>query len=314
MQALVAAMLLAGAGDAPAAMALKAGDGATVQEGAAAARPLRDGDMVPAGAAVTAGKGDVLLFLRGNGTAWQIKAGEKAVVGEARCTPAAVQLKRRGVSAAQLESIGKLMGERGGVGSLRRGPPGGKAGAGIWPLHTSNVATLRPSFRWEAVDGADFYEVRFYSGEEGGFHKEWFARTTKPALTFPEKAAALSHGLTRNWEVWVKKKGKEALEPVVLSAWFGVLEEGPMKDAAAVKELADGKETADWLLAGVAYESLGLYGEALEQYLKVDKARPDQVEVLKGIELCHRLARDTAKVKEARARLAKLGVKFKDKE
>jgi hypothetical protein len=201
---------------------------------------------------------------------------------------------------------------------FRGKPAGDKTGAEIRPLHTAVVATLRPSFRWAGVKDAEYYRFRLLSGEEGGFHEEWTARTDKPSLEFPEKdekgrkVEALTHGVTRNWEVSVKRKGKDGLEPLVVSTWFAVLEERPAKEVAGLKELTGSKDPADWMLAAAAYQALDMHGEALDQFMKVDKARPGRERVLRSLVYFHGLARDSVRADEARERLKKLGVELKD--
>jgi hypothetical protein len=308
MLALCILAALAGADEPPAAMVLKS-DGATAAIGKTT-RNLRDGDMVPAGAALKSGKGELYLLIRATGTTEKLAAGRTATLRATGCVGAGVTRSRRKISSAQLARLQKLIGGSGGIGFLR-GKPREVVGNGIYPIHTGVIDTSKPSFRWAAVEGAESYTAVLFSGSKGSLKEEWRQTTKKPALDWPSGVSALKPGAPRTWAVLVKVKGKEKPTVLVADVEFTVMDEDTARDAVALRGLTESKDSGDWLLAAVAYEAIAAYDLALAQYLRVDKARPGQKQVLEALKYCYKLAKDEAKVKEVEARLKKLKVQPK---
>src|ERR1043166_3593575 len=65
------------------------------------------------------------------------------------------------------------------------------------PSNTS-VASLRPHFRWDAVENAATYEIKVQDREE---HVLWKANVTSTDVQYPPEAAALAWGQKYRWHL-----------------------------------------------------------------------------------------------------------------
>lgn len=136
----------------------------------------------------------------------------------------------------------------------------------------TDIMNDRPAFRWRAVPGATHYRVTL-SGDAGDL---WTHELAATSLDYPSDAKPLARDGDYLWKV-------EA---------FG--DQGPIRDESSVfhviaadaattvqgdlKRIADsaGAATpAGYFLAGSYLSGLGLYGDALHQFLELSQLNPD---------------------------------------
>jgi hypothetical protein len=297
---------------APVAMVLRSGKEATVQRDKAAARPLREMDLLQDGDELVSGKEGVTLVLLGTGNSERLPPGKKAKIGKDGCLPKGVaELLKRKVRKANLNGLRELaMNSRGGIGVIRRdfgeAPP-----HGITPPNTATVVSDRPSFSWPAVEGAVSYEVEVYSLMGHERKQLWKASTTETQLKYPAKKA-LPNGKSYRWYVKAIMKD-DSTRMAVSDAAFSVLDEELRPSVEALKTLAGSTNPDDWLLAATIYESHGIYQRALPLYEKLAKERPELGNVQWTLAIYYKRLGMKEKADAARKRAEKLGVEVEER-
>jgi hypothetical protein len=312
---LLTAALCTPAADPPPAVAMvltTKGDITLEQEGAkprrlGAGEMLRPGDRLSAGSAAEA----LLLF-------WEEERQERlmpkarAIVGAKGCTPAdAVErVEGKKLPAAQLDGLRHLApsGRRAGSDLRRDRLP--TAPQRVMPLYDATVLTNRPTFAWQPVEKADRYRVELWSGN--GQRRIWRTTTTDARLDYPPKEAALKPGVEYSWRVRAQKGEDEDLGAVV-DGKFSTATNPEAQELAALKPLVAGGEEADLLLAAVAYEDHGVYGEALAVYEQLVAKRPEEANYQVALANYYERAGRTKEAEAAREKAKKLGAEVPER-
>jgi hypothetical protein len=295
------------------AMVLEAPAEATVQRGAAAAKPLLEGDFLFPEDRLKAGKNAVLVVFFKGGHSQRLLPGKQATVASTGCTPAAaverIEAKRSKSTLAALSALQRS--NSAGVGVLRSGFLDPNAPSRVQPIHGTYILTRRPAFSWPAAAGAKGYEVRLYPGGKDDRRPLWMASTSVPSLAFPKKQADLRHGITYYWKVTALFKDDR--EEELFEGKFIVPFETSWKRLEGVADLARGKDPNGWLLAAAIYEEAGAYNAALELYEKLARARPKQANYQRALGYYYRRAGWKKQADAAFKRARELGADLLDK-
>ena len=143
----------------------------------------------------------------------------------------------------------------------------------VTPLRGSFVATDRPTLTWNALPGADSYQVRLATA--GRSAPLWTATTTAPRLPYPSDQDPLRRGRKYAWRVVARTAGGET-RPVTASQ-FTVASPAAERKLAELNELSGSDDPVDVLAAALVYETAyGAYDEALAAYERLAHLVPDE--------------------------------------
>lgn len=129
------------------------------------------------------------------------------------------------------------------------------------------IRTARPSFRWQAVEGATSYTVAVFDADYNEVARS--PALTSPSWTMPE---ALERGRVYLWNVTATSDGREIKSPVAPApeARFRVLEKEKLDEISrARKDYPDSH-----LLAGLLYAQAGLLDEAEREFQILARRNP----------------------------------------
>ena len=172
----------------------------------------------------------------------------------------------RALATRQLRASPALTGWPTGAGSLR----GVENRSAFAPLDPTDVVieTDRPTFRWQALDGAEHYVVTIYDGqlrEVGGSGPVTGTEWTTPT--------ALARGVTYSWQISATKDGEKIVspKPPLPEARFRILDQRAVAALAKVKEFAGSSHLA----MGVLYWKYGLIEKSEREFQALAKANPN---------------------------------------
>jgi hypothetical protein len=129
------------------------------------------------------------------------------------------------------------------------------------------VESTKPTFRWNAVAGAENYTVTIYDARLGK------VLTSGPVLKNIWKAnSALARGRTYSWQVRAIKEGREVLMPPpgAPDAKFRIIEQNKLQEL----QLARKSHAKSYLVLGVVYAEAGLLDESERELQKLLDANP----------------------------------------
>lgn len=143
---------------------------------------------------------------------------------------------------------------------------GGVAFALFTPVGTV-IRTARPTFRWQALEGATSYKVTVFDADYNEIARS-------PVLAVPSWAIpeALERGRVYLWNVTATRDGKEIKSPVAPApeARFKVLEKNRLDEISRTR-----KEYPDsHLLTGLLYAEAGLLDEAEREFQILARRNP----------------------------------------
>jgi hypothetical protein len=272
-----------------------------------AAEMLRPGDRLAAGS-----DAEALLIFWEEERQERLKPKARATVGTKGCTPAEAveRIDGKKLPAAQLDGLRHLA------------PSGRRAGSDlrrdrlpatpqlVTPLYDTTLLTNRPTLTWQPVEKADRYRVELWSGS--GQRRIWRATTKEARLEYPPKEAALKPGTAYLWRVRAQKAEAEDLGQVVDSK-FSTATKPEGEELAALKPLVAGGDDANLLLAAVAYEDHGVYGEALAMYEKLAAKRPEEANYQLALANYYERGGRLKEAEAAREKAKKLGAEVPEK-
>jgi hypothetical protein len=285
----------------------------TLEQESAKPRRLGAGEMLRPGDRLRAGSGaEAVLIFWEEARQERLKPKAQATVGAKGCTPpdSVERVKGKKLPAAQLDGLRHLApsGRRAGSDLRRDRLPA--MPQQVTPIYDAAVLTNRPTLTWQPVDKAERYRVELWSGN--GQRRIWRATTTEARLEYPPKESALKPGTAYLWRVRAQKGEDEDLGQVVDSK-FSTVTKPEGEELAALTPLVAGGDVADLLLAAVAYEDHGVYGEALAVYEKLVAKQPEEANYLLALANYYERGGRIKEAEAARAKAKKLGAEVPEK-
>jgi tetratricopeptide (TPR) repeat protein len=229
---------------------------------------LEEAHLLYPGDRIEVRRGTVLVIYLGAEHYERAAAGAEFTVTEKGGAPAQqVQKLPAKPTAANLEYLRELArNSRGAVAVFRSDPD--KDPPAVQPIHASRVLTTRPRLAWPAVPQAARYEVRLF--DLNNDRPIWKTESAKNFLAEPKEDLPI--GMTRIWRVTaLDQEGKLV---GTLESRFTVASQEEIDGVADLRKLSASREPRDWLLAALAYESLGAANEALATYQQLAEAQP----------------------------------------
>jgi hypothetical protein len=268
--------------------------------GQAAAKPLRAVDLLrPADRVTVPAGGQALLFFVKDGHLERFQTPATLQITAQGGTPAdkVTPETRVKVSPAQLARLKDLVGDgQAAVGVLRA--PDGAPSPHVLPVFGTVVLTDRPTFAWDAGEGAAGYVLEVKAA--GSNRLVWRQETRDCRLTLPADKALAPDRLFL-WTVRARKADQP--EPHVQGRFLTA----PAADRAAVAGLDTQGDQADaLLLAALSYEAVGALEPALAAYERVAQLRPQEARLQEVLASYYDRAGEAAKAGAARARAAEL--------
>jgi len=144
---------------------------------------------------------------------------------------------------------------------------GNRADYGLRNPVATAVESATPTFRWNAVEGAENYTVTIY---DAGSRK---VLTSGPISKSAWKAAsALERGRTYSWQVRAIKDGHEVLmpPPAAPDAKFRIIGQNKLQEI----QLARKSHAKSYLVLGVVYAEAGMLDESEAEMQKLLDANP----------------------------------------
>ena len=136
----------------------------------------------------------------------------------------------------------------------------------------TDVMKDRPAFRWRTVAGATHYRVTL-SGEGGDL---WTREISGTSLDYPSDAAALARDGDYIWKVEsFGDQGPLRDESSVFHVIGSDAATAVQGDLRRIADSAGASSPAGHFLAGSYLSGLGLYSEALGQFLELSRLSPD---------------------------------------
>jgi len=136
----------------------------------------------------------------------------------------------------------------------------------------SDVMTDRPAFRWRTVAGATHYRVTL-SGDSGDL---WTRELSATSLDYPGDAKPLARDGDYLWKVEAfGDSGPIRDESSVFHVIGADAATSVSGDLKRITESAGAATPAGYFLAGSYLSGLGLYGDALRQFLELSRLTPD---------------------------------------
>jgi hypothetical protein len=221
--------------------------------------PVFEGDAV-----ATAAGGQVTLGLLEAGQWVLLPEGKSVVVSADGCRPAgniSVQSPPDGLSPQRWASLA----------AARLAPPDTRSAfretdedllpPAVLPIHRSRISSLRPAFRWPAVEKAPKY--RFELVSSFGYP---LLMTDAPSneLAYPSQQPDLKPGRTYRWRATVVLEGDRPGPSIQATFYTG--SKYDEQDLAAVRPWFSSRDPARLLLAAMECEALHYYAEALDIY------------------------------------------------
>ena len=245
-----------------------------VRAGQTAPAPAKIADLIAAGDRVlTGGSGEATFLFCPESRAGKLLGG-----GEAEFTAAALQVKKgklaeeRKVPNCKLPAALLAGNSKQQSGMLRlRGSP--------LVLRTptrSNVADLKPNFRWDKYENATSYEVKLTDREERII---WKKTVTGTELPYPAEAPALEAGQKYNWRVVAFENSENQAD---VGTSFSVLAADAAKQlkesAAGLQALAKASpdDNGPLFLLAFLYEDNGMTDAAARVYAQLKSRMGDQ--------------------------------------
>ena len=172
----------------------------------------------------------------------------------------------RALASRQLRASPALTGWPTGAGTLR-----GRANTSTFaPLEPTDVVieTDRPSFRWQALAGADHYVVTIYDGQLREVGRS--DPVTGTEWTTPN---SLARGITYSWQISATKDGEKFVspKPPLAEARFRILDQRAVAALAKLKEYAGSSH----LVMGVFYWKHGLIEKSEREFQALARANPN---------------------------------------
>lgn len=224
-----------------------------------------DGNSVPVGPQPSSETAPVLHQLRDADASVTLFEGGR-VEGLNSLHPADRQLVGRVLMTARVET--PRMPWQGGRGSdVLMGGAGRPGSFSLLSPVSKVVRSVRPSFRWTAIEGGESYVVTI---------KDSRARTV--AMSGPLSATEwsvsqpLRPGVVYSWKVLAVKDGEEVVSPppTAPDARFKVLEESPAAELIRAEQL----QPRSHLLLGALYARAGLLDEAEREFQRLVENNP----------------------------------------
>jgi hypothetical protein len=312
---LLAVAVVVPAADAPApavAMVLTVKGTVTLEVSQAKPRNLLAMDMLLAGDKPTAeAKAETLIVFLADGHLERLKSKAAATVAVEGCMPAEAVERIDGgkkIGDGQLAGLRQMARSgRGGIGTIRGDVPARPPV--VTPMLGAVVIGTRPTLSWPAKDGARGYKVELRSGDDQ--RSEWKSPATDPRLPFPDKEKELKLGAKYNWRVTALLADDK--EEVLVKSHFLVATQREADELTQLEPLAKSKDAGDKLLAAVAYESRGVFDEALRLYEQLAEAAPKEGNFQAALAYYYERAGRPDKAKTARDRARELGAVVPEK-
>ena len=129
------------------------------------------------------------------------------------------------------------------------------------------IRTARPTFRWQALEGATSYSVTVFDADYNEIARS--PVLTAPIWTMPE---ALERGRVYLWKVTATRDGKEIKSPVAPApeARFRVLEKNKLDEISSARKDYPNSH----LLTGLLYAQAGLLDEAEREFQILARRNP----------------------------------------
>ena len=144
---------------------------------------------------------------------------------------------------------------------------GNRADYGLRNPVATAVESATPTFRWNAVEGAESYTVTIYDAGAGK------VLTSGPISKSAWKAgSALERGRTYSWQVRAVKDGREVLmpPPAASDAKFRIIEQNKLHEI----QLARKSHAKSYLVLGVVYAEAGMLDESEREFQKLLDVNP----------------------------------------
>jgi hypothetical protein len=250
------------------------GDVQIARAGQSAPAPAKIADLLAAGDRVLTGANGEATFL----FCPESRAGKLLPGGEVEFTAAALQVKKgklgdeRKVPNCKLPAALLAGNSKQQSGMLRL-----RGSALVLRTPTrSNVADLKPSFRWDKYENATSYEVKLTDREERIL---WKKNVTTTELAYPSDAPALEPGQKYNWRVVAFENAENQAD---VGTSFSVL---PAATATQVKESEAGlqalakaspDDNGPLFLLAFLYEDNGMLDSAARVYAQLKTRMGDQ--------------------------------------
>jgi hypothetical protein len=177
------------------------------------------------------------------------------------------------------------------------------------PIPGTTVLSDRPSLVWLPHVKAAMYQLEVTVAGSG--RRVWTARAKEAKLAYPKGEPSLRRGRKYEWRV-VAEVAPDSVQEIVKSA-FTVASEDGVRELSGLKELAMSKQPSDLLLAALAYQSAGVFEEALGLFEKLSALRPAEPEYLAARAEFYERAGRGEDAKKAWAEAKKLGYSVPDK-
>ena len=152
-------------------------------------------------------------------------------------------------------------------GNMRGGTETGSAFAPLAPVNVV-IETNRPTFRWRALEGADYCVVTVYDAKLRRVASS--GPVTHPEWTTPN---SLERGVTYSWQISAVKDGETVVtpKPPLPEARFRILAQRALDALAKLKQTAGSSHLA----MGVFYWKHGLIEEAEREFQALANANPN---------------------------------------
>jgi hypothetical protein len=259
-------------------MVLSANGNVTLTRGSENPRRLGAMDLLRPGDRLrSTEQSQAMLVFLDDGHRERVKPAAAVTVEKKDCVPAENVERLAAVESAnstQLASLRELaQSTHAGVGVLRGEVPEKPQPA--TPMYGTTVLTLRPELSWQAVSGADSYQVALM--RNNGKHVVWRENTTKPHLAYPASAPSLRPAAKYTWRVTARLDGGK--QETIVNSKFLTATPAEMKELARLKPLAASAEPEKMILAAAGYEAHGVYDQALPLYEKLARKDPDSAAI-----------------------------------
>jgi tetratricopeptide (TPR) repeat protein len=138
-------------------------------------------------------------------------------------------------------------------------------------MPATKVLADRPTFVWSPdKEKATAYHVNVVLAGSG--RRVWTTTVKEPKLTYPRGEPALRRGRKYEWSVVAEVNSKTT---VLCKSSFSVASAEDVEKLKGIAKWAASKSQGDLLLAALAYESIGMYEEALALFERLSQRSPE---------------------------------------
>lgn len=257
--------------------------------------------LVPGDRLVVPKEGVAVVVALKTGTRERLKPGVEATVGPAGLTPTSALASRSalpGPVAETLRSAPPPPSGRAAVLILRGDKERRQGSRKVAPIPGSLVLNDRPDLAWPAFEGVATYRVRMTILGSG--RELWVAESASPRLAYPADRPALTRDRSFSWTV-TDPSGK-----TLVRSTFSTSSVEDVEAAGEIGRLAASDDPSDVQAALLAYESLGVLGEAVMAAERLVKVAPDDPSSHEALAALYEQTGREDDAARARARAAEL--------